>query len=315
MTENRERQAFLNGITAVLFWSTVATAFELALLDLDPLQLLAVSSAVSALTLWLLVAVSGAGPQIRSQTRRQWALSAGQGFLNPFLYYLVLFKAYDLLPAQEALALNYTWPITLSVLAVPVLGQALSRGALLGIVVSFAGVLVIGTRGDLLGFRISNPLGCGLAVGSSVVWAAFWLSNVRDDRQPLPKLASGFTFGALYCSALVVAGPGWPTEIGRAVGAAVYVGLFEMGLTFLLWLRALSMTRRSAAISQLAYLSPFLSLVFIRLVLGEELRGSSIGGLVLIIGGILIQKATRRDSGSTPAAGSRSSGPSPGEVA
>ena len=33
------------------------------------------------------------------------------GFLNPFLYYIILFKAYSLLPAQEALSLNYTWPL------------------------------------------------------------------------------------------------------------------------------------------------------------------------------------------------------------
>ena len=37
------------------------------------------------------------------------------GLFNPFLYYLVLFKAYDLLEAQEAGTLNYIWPIRFGV--------------------------------------------------------------------------------------------------------------------------------------------------------------------------------------------------------
>ena len=40
------------------------------------------------------------------------------GLVNPFLYYLVLFKAYDLLPAQEAQAINYTWALMLAFLSV-----------------------------------------------------------------------------------------------------------------------------------------------------------------------------------------------------
>ena len=35
------------------------------------------------------------------------------GLINPCIYYLLLFQAYDRLLAQQALALNYTWPIVL----------------------------------------------------------------------------------------------------------------------------------------------------------------------------------------------------------
>jgi drug/metabolite transporter (DMT)-like permease len=40
--------------------------------------------------------------------------SAITGALNPFGYYLILFKAYSLLPAQLAQPLNMIWPVTLS---------------------------------------------------------------------------------------------------------------------------------------------------------------------------------------------------------
>ena len=59
------------------------------------------------------------------------------GLLNPFLYYLVLFKAYALLPAQQAQPLNYTWAITLSLLAVPLLKQQVRWQEWLALLVSY----------------------------------------------------------------------------------------------------------------------------------------------------------------------------------
>lgn len=45
------------------------------------------------------------------------------GAINPLAYYLVLFKSYDLLPASQAQPLNYSWAITLTLMAAVFLGQ------------------------------------------------------------------------------------------------------------------------------------------------------------------------------------------------
>ncbi|NJK98814.1 MAG: EamA family transporter, partial [Bacteroidales bacterium] len=50
------------------------------------------------------------------------------GFLNPLLYYLVLFKAYSLLPAQIAQPLNYTWPLILVILSIIFLSKNIRSG-------------------------------------------------------------------------------------------------------------------------------------------------------------------------------------------
>jgi drug/metabolite transporter (DMT)-like permease len=47
------------------------------------------------------------------------------------------------LPAQIAQPLNYTWAITLSLLAVPILGQRMSWRAASGLLVSYCGVVVL----------------------------------------------------------------------------------------------------------------------------------------------------------------------------
>ena len=139
------------------------------------------------------------------------------------------------------------WPIVVVILSVPLLKQPIGRVSLAGIAVSFFGVLVISTRGDLLGFSLSDPIGTALAVGSAFIWAAFWLSNVRDDRDEVVKLLVSFVFGLAFVSAAAFALAGPPPLDPRGIGGSVYVGVFEMGVTFVLWMRALSLSADDGA--------------------------------------------------------------------
>jgi drug/metabolite transporter (DMT)-like permease len=63
-----------------------------------------------------------------------------------------------------------------------------------------------------------------------------------------------------------------------------------MGITFVLWLRALRLSRTTAQVSNLIYLSPFVSLVLIHLIVGETIMLSTITGLVFIVAGIVLQQ-------------------------
>ncbi|MEW6488392.1 MAG: DMT family transporter [Thermodesulfobacteriota bacterium] len=173
----RQARATAYALATVLLWSTVASAFKLSLRHLDPPQLLLYASAASALALAGILAVQGRLGVLLTYTRAQYLRSLLLGLLNPFLYYLVLFQAYDRLPAQEAQALNYTWAITLALLSVPLLGQRMRRADVAGGLVSYAGVVVIATRGDLLGLRFSDPFGVALALGSTVLWSLYWIAN------------------------------------------------------------------------------------------------------------------------------------------
>jgi len=76
--------------------------------------------------------------------------------------------------------------------------------------------------------------------------------------------------------------------------AGVYTGIFEMGLTFYLWLKALRLAETSDKISNLVFLAPFLSLVFISIFLGEHIYLTTFLGLVLIIGGIIFQRTGKK---------------------
>jgi drug/metabolite transporter (DMT)-like permease len=291
---SKQGKATLLGLAAVLLWSTVATAFKLSLRHLHPVELLFFATIFSTAALGFVLLLTGRVRALASFSRSQVLLSAGLGILNPFLYYLVLFKAYDLLPAQEAQPLNYTWAITLAFFSVPLLGQRLRMRDIAAAAVCYVGVLVIATRGDLAGFSLSNPLGVALALGSTLFWALYWIGNARSRRDPVAGLFLNFLFGLGPVTVvwLLVTGPRLPSASGL-LGAG-YVGFFEMGFTFLLWLGAMKLTQSTARIANLIFLSPFLSLVFIGFVLREQILASSFLGLVLIVSGLLLQQAGKK---------------------
>jgi drug/metabolite transporter (DMT)-like permease len=285
-----QAKAYLYALCTVLIWSTVATAFKLSLRSLSVVQLLFVSCVVSVAVLFCVVALQGRLGGLRALTGKDLILSAVLGLLNPFGYYLVLFTAYDLLPAQEAQPLNYTWAITLSLLSVPLLGHRLRAFDLAGLLISYAGVYTISTRGALLEVTFSNPAGVLLALGSTIIWALYWIYTTKDRLDASTRLLLNFAFGALYIGLVLwLSGEplpwGWPGLLGGA-----YVGVFEMGVTFVLWSLALKLTDSAAKVSILIYLSPFLSLCFIRIFVGEIILPSTIAGLALIVAGIGLQQ-------------------------
>ena len=101
---------------AVLSWSTVATAFKIALTHLTHFEMLLIASCTSLVIFALLLTFQKKWRLVSELSGRQWGYFALLGLLNPVAYYLVLFKAYDLLPAQVAQPINYAWPIVLLIL-------------------------------------------------------------------------------------------------------------------------------------------------------------------------------------------------------
>jgi drug/metabolite transporter (DMT)-like permease len=149
---------------------------------------------------------------------------------------------------------------------------------------------LISTRGELTNLKFSSPFGVFLALGSAFIWAFYWIFNLMDTRDPVVKLFTNFIFGTIFIFILMLISKEnfFPNFYGILGG--VYIGIFEMGVSFFFWLRALSLSKSTARISNMVYLVPFLSLVIIRLTVGEKILPATILGLVLIILGIIIQQ-------------------------
>ncbi len=283
-------KSILFSLSAVFLWSTVAAAFKLTLEGITFAQLLFYSSSASCVVLFIFVIFNEPNKFPQMFGKKYLAKNILMGAANPFLYYLVLFKAYSILPAQEAQPLNYTWPITISIFSVIFLNQKLCSRTIIGLISAFIGVVIIATRGDFYALKFHNLYGVILAVGSSIIWALYWIMNLLDKRSNSIKLFSAFFYGSIISAVYVFFFDSFFIAQTEYLAGAVYIGLFEMGITFFLWLKGLELSSNKSKTSTLAYMSPFVSLIFISTILNEKLFTSSILGLLFIIGGILLQQ-------------------------
>lgn len=284
------RRAYIFVGMVIIFWSTVPTAFKLSLRHLSVVQLLLISSVTSTVALFFMAFVPHGLGFVRSFKWEDIRKSAYLGLLNPFFYYLVVLKSYTILPAQQAQPLNMTWGIVLVIMSIPVLKQKLHRIDLAAITISFIGVVLISIEGDFGNFQIRHPVGIVLALGSSFIWAFYWIMNLKDKLDPLLRLFLNFFFASIYAAVLfLIIQRGGHVSIPGILGAG-YVGLFEMGITYALWLYALKYSKKTVNVTILIYFIPFISFIFVHFLVGETILVSSIIGAFFIVAGILLNK-------------------------
>lgn len=281
--------AYKFALISVFLWSTVATAFKYSLKFLSPEELVLYASLSSLVTLFVVLIIQNKLNQVFTYIKENTLLVLTLGIINPFLYYLVLFKAYALLPAQEAQAINYTWALILAFLSVPLLKQKLRFIDIVAGIICYFGVLIISTKGEPFSLEFSNPYGVFLALLSTVLWSLYWIFNTKVKSDPLVSLFSNFLFATpiIVIYFLIIEEIRVP-EINGLFGA-LYVGFFEMGITFLFWLKAMQNTQNTSKIANLIFISPFLSLIFIYFILEESIYISTLFGLGFIVFGLIIQ--------------------------
>lgn len=294
MDHKNQQAAYLYAGLAVLCWSTVASAFKIALVGSDILLLLLVANLTALAVYFIFIISTGKTNQLFTKSLHPYFKSMLMGLLNPFMYYIILLKAYSLLPAQLAQPLNFIWPVTFMLLAIPLLGHKFSFRSLVALLLSFTGVFFIASRNHLKSFTIEEPAGISLALGSSLIWALYWILNLRDRRDDQIKFFLNFLFSAIYLFIVLFITDGFQIHSSVRILPAIYIGLFEMGITYIFWLRSLKLARYPERVTNVIYLTPFLSLVVIHLVLKENIYSTSVIGLFLIVSGIIIQNYNNR---------------------
>ena len=285
MTENTK--SIVLGGTAVLSWATVATAFKIALRSLSVFDMLLVATVSATVIYGLMMSIEGKWSRLKRMPRRLVWEAMGLGVVNPVVYYLVLFQAYDMLPAQVAQPVNYAWPIVLLVLLAIFNHEPIPGRKYIGMAISVCGVVCISLGGGGLEGAVS-VWGVLMALLSAVLWASYWMLNnrLRDKIDTTVSLFLGFAAGsAVLLLAACVVGVHVDSTAGLLSG--IYIGCFEMGIPFLTFGMALRLTKNPALVNQMCYLSPFLSLFLIAMVLGEKIAPATYAGLALIVAGLV----------------------------
>ena len=287
-------KSYLYAGLTILFWATIPSAFKIALRHVGYIELLFYAILTTVIILFFILLAQGRLKKLGGFTRKQYRNSLILGFLNPFFYYIILLKAYSVLPAQIAQPLNFTWPIVLVFMAALILKQKVTLMNYLALFLSFIGVYLISSEGTPFDLKFAEPLGVLLAVGSSLIWALFWIMNVKDERDEESKIFLNFLFSLIFITPFYFLFTDHTLPDFNGLAASFYVGAFEMGITFVLWLKALKTAPSTANVSNLIYLTPFFALIFINFILGENIYITTVIGLIFIVSGIILQEVYKK---------------------
>jgi len=285
-----QNKAYVFAGIAIFFWSTVASAFKLSLEHLEPIQLVFYSTLFSVCVLFVILIYQGKAHLIKRFSRADLLRCALLGILNPCLYYIILFQGYDALPAQEAMVINFSWPVMMVILSIPILKQSIDIKSFLSIILCYIGVIAIATGGDLLSLSFNSPKGVFYMLFSTVIWSLFWLLNTKNKNDPLVSLFLIFLFSSPIIFLIMYFTDSFVVPSIEGLMGSIYIGFFEMGISIILWQSALKISTTVSRVASLVFITPFMSLVVLYLVLGEKILASTFFGLILICAGLILQK-------------------------
>lgn len=281
------KKAYFYAFSAIACWSTMATISKILLTNLNNFQLLWASSFFSAIFLLIINIISGKFKDLKTYKIKDYVIMILTSLPGVFLYYVFYYAGAERMSASQAFIVNYMWPIMSVIFACIILKEKMTIRKGFAIAVSFAGVSIAMGK-ELLEFNQNILIGAPLCLLGAVSYGLFTslIRKVNYDKTISMMLCYFATFILTGIVNLVNGDIFVPMPI-QTLGF-VWNGVISMAAGTTLWTLALSFGNTSK-ISNLAYITPFISLVWTSLILKEEITLNSIIGLVVIVLGIFIQ--------------------------
>ena len=282
------KKEYLFAGIAILLWSTIATVAKILQTGLSNLQILSAASLFAFAFLFAVCLFTGRLKLLRGLRAKDWLYLSVVGLLGTFLYHLFLYAGIARMQASQAFIINYLWPAMIVLFACLILKEPLTARKLIAIGLSFLGVIVVTAGGDLLHVSPRTLVGALFCVGAAVSYGLYSVLNKRQHMDEL--LAMTLFYGAssvVSLGYLAVSGAWFTPDLPQLAGLA-WTGLGTYAIPYIAWAIALD-RGDTAKIANLAYLTPFLSLVWTSLLLREPLSLFSVLGLLLILAGVFVQ--------------------------
>ncbi len=277
----------------ICFWASTAAFGKLILEKLNNLQLLFYVSLFATIWLFIIVLLQKKLNLIKEYKISDYWHFAIMGFVGVFLYYIFLYTGLMYAPAQEAFIVNYTWPIWVVIFSIFILKENFNTKKLIGILLGFIWVYIVATNGNLTNFHITNIKGDLFALTGAIVYGLFSIYGKKYNYDKITSIMFYYLFTFLYISITIIIFSYIPAINFYEFLILIWLGVFCSGFAFVFWFLALK-HGDTAKISNIIFLTPFFSLVYIYFLLGEKILFSSIIGLVLIILGIIVQSLNDR---------------------
>lgn len=284
-----KNNAYFYVFLSILLWSSVPAVAKFALGELSNLQMFFYTNFIGVVSLSLVILLLNKASYLSKYTVNDYGKMFLMGSLGVYLYYIFLYSAFALAPAGQANMINYLWPTFIVVFSIPILKEKFNNITILAILTSFAGALIVFSKGSISNFDLQHSTGYLLALGAAICYGLF---SVLGKKLNYEKFTSTWVY---YISSFVLIVPTVllfsnlvvPASVNTIL-ALVFLGGFANSLGFVFWFKALEQGE-THKIANIIYLNPFISLIFVYLINSESIPLISLLGLVLIVAGIFVQ--------------------------
>ena len=287
------KKRYLLAFAAIFLWSTVAVTTKLLLGTHNNIQVLWVSVLLAGLFLLAVSAFTGKLKALKSYKLTDYLLSTLICLPGTFFYYVFYYAGSDRMLASQAFIVNYLWPVMSVVFACIILKEKMTARKIIAISMSFLGVVIV-TGGELISLNVDVLVGAMFCALGAVSYGLFTALNQKFKLDKTLSMMIGYfaTF-AITTVINILRDDLFIPNITELFGFA-WNGVVTMAVANILWVLALA-DGNTAKISNLAYITPFASLIWTSLILKEPLNIYFIIGLVIIVLGIFIQLNDKKE--------------------
>lgn len=282
------KKNYIYAVSAVLIWSTMAAVVKKILYTIPDLEALCISSLFAFLFLLIMNICNGSVRFMRNYSIKEYGAMSGLGFVGLFMYSALYYYGLSRLSSQEACILNYLWPIMLVIFSCIILKEKITVMKVVAMICSFAGIIILSVgSGNVTTGNV--PMGILSCIIAAACYGLFSVLNKKADmNQNITMMISWLTVAV--CSFILgILLETWIPIKGMQWLGILWLGVAADAVAYLLWALALKGTENTAGIANIAYLTPFLSLIVSGIFLKEKIRMQAVIAIIFIIGGIMLQ--------------------------
>ncbi len=280
-------RAYVYVILCIISWALIPVCSKKVLIGMNNFAMLLFSNFISFITLGIYITFAKKWSILKSYTTKDYLYMSFLGILGSFVYYIFLYGAFSMATAQEVFIINYLWPVLIVIFAFFILKERLTPIKIISILISFTGVVIIVTKGNMLSISFGSIKGDIMAFFGAV---SFSLFSVLGKGAKYDETIAVFIY---FLAAFVVSLVFVPFSSIEKVNTNIIVwlvinGIFSNGISYIFWFYALK-KGSIHIVSNAVYLTPFVALLFISLFLKEKIYLYSLVALTFIVSGILLQ--------------------------
>ena len=292
---NAKLFTYIEALFAVVVWGASFIATKIALQEISPLSIVWLRFLMGVIILGVAVFLRG---QFALPEKREWGYFALLGFLGITFHQSLQSNGLQTSEAGTTAWIVATTPVFMALLGWLLLKEGLGWVKTFGILLAFAGVLIVVSKGNFGSISIGKFGAPGdiLILISAVNWAVFSTLSRRGLKSHPASLMMFYVMaiGWLFTSLIFLFAQGM-AEINQLTAsgwvAVAFLGIFCSGLAYIAWYDALK-ALSTAQTGVFLYIEPLVAVVVAFFILGEAMTlASLIGGAIILFGIWLVNRS------------------------